>query len=292
MQDDKLFEQLSNNEVTIDTALYPGKQLSEFDENGLTIKILPTGFESFDSNMVVKKNRGELILIGARPSHGKSALLFQLATNISRYSKSHVFSLEMDHESVATRQIAAVGNVSIDSIQGGYHTELVQRGREELAKLDFFIDDRSGLTVEEICYAARMENKRSRTAAIFIDYIQIIKTEKSYNRATEIAMISGQLKELAKELRIPVIVASQLNRNNEFRDNKTPQLSDLKESGSLEQDADVVILLYRDPQAPRVASVNIAKNRNGPTKELQMEYYPARTCFLEKPGSNSSGNEI
>jgi len=286
MQDDKLFDDLTNGSKTIDSVLYPGKQLCDFDEDSLTIKVLPTGFQSFDASMVFKRNRGELILIGARPSHGKSALLFQLATNIARSGKAHAFSLEMDHESVATRQIASLGKVSIDAIQAGLRKDLITEGKNKLSKLNFIIDDRSGLTVEQICDAARVENKRSKTDAIFIDYIQIIDTEKSHNRAAEIASISNQLKELAKELRIPVVVASQLNRNNEFRENKTPQLSDLKESGSLEQDADVVILLYRDPQSPHLASVNIAKNRNGPTKELRMEYLPARTCFEEKPGSN------
>lgn len=265
--------------TSLDQILYPGKQLSDFDPADLRVEVLPSGFASFDTKMVLKKNRGELILIGARPSHGKSALLFQIATKIARTGKSHVFSLEMDHASVVTRQIAAVTGRPIDSIQMGLHPALTSVAQKTLQELNFIIDDESGLTVEEICYRARMENKRSRTDAIFIDYIQIIRTEKGHNRANEVALVSAQLKSLAKELRVPVVVASQLNRNNEMRELKTPQLSDLKESGSLEQDADVVILLYREPKAPEEAIVSIAKNRNGPTIELKMGYSPGYTSF-------------
>lgn len=274
-------DKILSGELSIDDALYPGKQLSDFDLDSLAIEIVPSGIESFDKSLILKRNRGEFILIGARPSHGKSALLFQLATNIARVGKAHVFSLEMDHPSVATRQIAALINRPIDAVQMGLHPREIQQAQDELRKLNFFIDDRSGLTVEDICYSARNEYKRGKTDAIFVDYIQLIKTAKGHSRANEVAEVSMQLKALAKELRIPVIAASQLNRNNEMRENKSPVLSDLKESGSLEQDADVVILLYRNPEFPKEASVNIAKNRNGPTVELKMEYAPAQTRFIE-----------
>jgi replicative DNA helicase len=277
-----LFQQLTENPGMIDQVLYPGKQISDFDPNNLQVEVLPSGFNSFDKNFVLKKNRGELILIGARPSHGKSALLFQMAYNVAQYGKSHVFSLEMDHDSVVTRQIAAVINRPIDAVQRGLHPETIMKAQIELKKLNMHVDDRSGITVEEICYSARQENKRSRTDAIFIDYIQIIPTEKGHSRANELANVSAQLKALGKELRVPIIVASQLNRNNESREDKTPQLSDLKESGALEQDADVVILLHRDTKnSAAEAKVIIAKNRNGPTSEITMEYAPAQTRFLD-----------
>lgn len=276
-----VYDKIQSGELDLDQALYPGKQLKDFNPEDLTVKVIPSGFPSFDANLVLKENRGELILIGARPSHGKSAMLFQMASNISKNGKAHIFSLEMDYSSIVSRQIASIINRPLDAIQMGLHPTEIARAKVEFKKLNCHIDDRSSLTVEEICYSARMENKRSKTSAIFVDYVQIIKTEKGHNRANEVALISAQLKALAKELTIPVIVASQLNRNNELREIKTPQLSDLKESGALEQDADVVILLYRDKASPQEASVSIAKNRNGPTAELHMEYAPAQTKFID-----------
>lgn len=279
--DQELFARLKADPGLIESVLNPGKQISSFTPEDLLIEVLPSGFPSFDENLVLKKGRGELILIGARPSHGKSALLFQMASNIARKGKAHVFSLEMDHSSIVTRQISSIINRPIQAVQRGLHISEIQKAKDILDTWNCHVDDRSGLTIEEICYSARQENKRGKTDAIFIDYVQIISTEKGHNRANEVALVSSQLKGLAKELRIPVIVASQLNRNNEMRENKLPQLSDLKESGALEQDADVVILLYRDPVKPNEASINIAKHRNGPTKELIMEYAPAQTRFID-----------
>ncbi len=266
----------------MESALYPGKQLADFDPDNLKVDIFTSGFHSLDKALLLKKNRGEFILIGARPSHGKSAALFQLATNVAKAGKVHVFSLEMDHDSVVTRQVAALINRPIDAIQGGYFKPQVIEAKQQLESLNFHIDDRSGITIDEICDAARAENARSKTDAIFIDYIQIIRTDKGHNRANEVALVSAKLKALAKELRVPVIAASQLNRNNEMRENKAPQLSDLKESGSLEQDADIVILLHRDPREPSIATIDIAKNRNGPTKVLTFEYAAAQTRFIER----------
>ncbi len=224
-----MLESLESGETTIDSLLEEkshAKQLHDFNMDELTIDVLPSGFRTFDTGMVLKRNRGELVLIGARPSHGKSALLFQMATNIAATGKVLVFSLEMDHASVATRQISAVINRPIDAVQMGLHIDDVMKAKRELEKLNFVIDDRSGLSVDEICYTARLENKKSKIDAIFIDYIQLIRTSKGHSRANEVALVSSELKALAKELRVPVIAASQLNRNNELRENKSPQLSD------------------------------------------------------------------
>lgn len=281
-----LEEKLRTGEITLDEALYPGQQLSDFEPEDLVIQCIPSGFPTFDKSLVLKHNRGELVLIGARPSHGKSALLFQLATNVASIGKVHVFSLEMDKASVVTRQVAGIVNRPIDAIQMGLHTKDVLRAREQMKNLNFVIDDRAGLTIDEIIYEARQEHSKSRTLAIFIDYIQIIKSESGYSRANEVAEVSSKLKALAKELRVPVIVASQLNRNNELRENKKPMLSDLKESGSLEQDADVVILIQRNLELPKEATVIIAKNRNGPTSELLMDYAAAQTKFIDKGESD------
>lgn len=275
------FQQLDGGITTIEKVLNPVSHISDFNTDDLIIEVLPTGFPSFDENLVLKKNRGELILIGARPSHGKSAMLFQMATSIARTSKVLIFSLEMDKESIITRQISPMINRPIQAIQMGIHKRDVENAKQDLKLLNLYIDDRSGITVEDIAYTAREENRRGKLSAIFIDYVQIIGSEKGHSRASEVSVISAALKSLAKELRVPVIVASQLNRNGDTRENKTPQLSDLKESGALEQDADVVILLQRVPDFPKEATVIIAKNRNGPTKEIQMGYAPAQTLFID-----------
>lgn len=280
-----LFNKLKADPGLIERVLFPGRQISDFNADDLKIACMDSGFESLNKKFVLKQNRGEFIVIGARPSHGKSAMLFQMAYNVAKSGKSHVFSLEMDHASVVTRQIAGSINLPIDAVVLGLRPDQIQHAKTELKKLDMVIDDEGGLSVEEICYRARQENKRSPTAAIFVDYIQIIPGmdhKKEYSRANEVAKISGALRALGKELKVPVIVASQLNRNNEMREDKTPQLSDLKESGAIEQDADVVILLYRDyRKAPGEAKVIVAKNRNGPTGEISMNYAPAQTRFID-----------
>lgn len=289
MTTSELMNEIKANPSVIDTLLYPGKQLSDFNEDNLKIDILPSGFTSLDEKMLFKRGRGELIIIGARPSIGKSGFGFQLAANIASRGKSHIFSLEMDHESVAARQMAVIMNKPLDYLQKGLATsEEITEARAQLNKLNCVIDDRVSLNINQICDAARMQNKKHRTDLIVVDYIQIVEdTENEFSRAISLGKISLGLKNLAKELRIPVIALSQLNRNSEFRDDGTPQLSDLKESGSLEQDADVVLLLHRPKDTPNTANVIIAKNRNGSCGEIQMDFAPAQVKFIDR-----SNNEL
>lgn len=283
ISNDDFYSKIQSGEISLDQALYPGKQLADFDPESLRIEVLKSGFSSFDDAFVLKKNRGELVIIGGRPSQGKSAMLFQMAYNIAEHSKVHVFSLEMDHSSVATRQVAAMGNIPINSIQSGFDIETVLEIQQKLRALNFHIDDRSGLNVDEICYAARQEYKRSPTSAIFIDYVQLItSSDKGHSRANEIEVIVTKLKTLAKDLSVPVVIAAQLNRNSDSREDKRPILSDLKESGSLEQTGDVIILIYRHKDAPTEATVSIAKNRNGATMDLVMDFSGRQTKFLDR----------
>lgn len=276
----QLINEIKINPKVIDNLLYPGKQLAEYDINSLSVDVLPSGFPSFDRMLLFKRNRGELIFIGARPSMGKSALLFQIATNIARDGKSHVISLEDGHEAIATRQTSAILNMSMDIIQaGGASEEALLRAQRLLAELNCVVDTDGGLNVHQICDRARMQHKKGKLTALFVDYIQIIKSDRKVSRNEDIGAISCELKALAKELNIPVIVASQLNRNSELRESKKPQLSDLKESGSLEQDADVVLLIHREGFE---AEVIVAKNKNGPTGSVCMGYVPAQCKFIDK----------
>lgn len=270
---------IKGDPAIIDKLLYPGKDLGDYNIENLKIDVLPSGFPSFDKMLIFKRNRGELIFIGARPSMGKSALLFNIATNIGKKGKSHVVSLEDGHEAIATRQTAAMLNVSMDLIQHGLvSNDKLQEAKTKLECINCIIDDEGGLNVHQICDRARMQHKKAPLSALFIDYIQIIKSDRKVSRAEDVGAISSELKALAKELRIPVVVASQLNRNSELRENKKPQLSDLKESGSLEQDADVVLLIHREGME---AEVIVAKNKNGPTGDIKMRYVPAQCKFID-----------
>lgn len=263
-------------------ALYPGKQLSDFDVNKLAISVLSSGFKGLDDFKMLKKDRGELILLGARPSQGKSGLGFQIATQVAEHSKVHIFSLEMDHESIVSRQASIALDKPLDYIQRGLApADELDAVKARLARLNCIVDDEPGLNIHQICSRARDIHSVSKTSLIVVDYIQIIAHNRGNNIAAELGEISAGLKALAKELRIPVIALSQLNRNSELREDGTPQLADLKGSGSLEQDADVVLLLHRPEDTPSTAIINVAKNRNGPTGEVEL-YFAAGQCrFLE-----------
>ena len=285
MKTNELINKIKSDPSTIDQLLYPGKQLADFEIKNLKIDVMPSGFSGLDNSMVLKKNRGEFVIIGARPGIGKSGLGFQIAANVSKKHKVHIFSLEMDHESVAARQMANIMNSSLSDIQNGEaESDEGEKAKARMEEYNVVIDDRAALNVYQICDAARMQNKKSKTSLIVIDYIQIIQTEKTDNRAVAISKISWELKSLAKELRIPVIALSQLNRQSEFREGGKPQLSDLKESGALEQDADVVLLIHRPEDIPQSATIIVAKNRNGPTGEVLMQFSPKQCRFFDAKG--------
>lgn len=279
----KLINEIKQDPTAINRILYPGKQLAEFDLKDLRIDVMPSGFNSFDEKKIFKRGRGEFVILGARPSQGKSGLGFQIATNIAKNEKVHVFSIEMDHESLAARQMAIAMNVPIDFIQnGGADSASGEKARKKLSTLNMVVDDRTGLNVYQICDAARQQNKKDPTSLIIIDYLQIIADDnKDGNRARTLAAISWELKCLARELRIPVLALSQLNRQSEFREGGRPQSSDLKESGALEQDADVVLLIHRPEDTPNTATIIVAKNRNGPTGDILLQFAPAQCRFID-----------
>lgn len=279
MDKGKLLSLAKDDPAVQDKILYHGRQLAEYDVSSLRIDVLPSGFPSFDRMLLFKRNRGELVFIGGRPSMGKSSLLFNLATSMGSTGKTMVISLEDGHEAIATRQTAAALNVSMDLIQHGLIDETRLRvARELIGGFNCVIDDQGGLNVHQICDRARMEHKRGPLSALFVDYIQIIKSERKVSRAEDVGAISSELKALAKELKIPVIVASQLNRNGDARENKRPILSDFKESGAIEQDADVALLVHREGLD---AEIIVAKNKNGPTGSVKMTYVAAQCLFKD-----------
>jgi replicative DNA helicase len=274
--------------VSFDDILYPGKYLEDVNTSDLKIDVLPSGFSSLDEYSLLKKGRSELIIIGGRPSHGKSALMFQLAFQVATHTPVHVFSLEMDHQQILTRIVSSMINIPITAIQRGHHVEKVEAAKREI-KLTrkYIVDDRAGINVHELADAARQRHKKDGTGLIVIDYLQLLRTEKGHSKDDEIGRITRELKALAKDLRVPVVVGSQLNRNNELRGgsggNYRPQLSDLRESGNIEQDADIVALVHRESRYTGLrqeeADVFIVKNRQGTTGEVVMKWIPTQTKF-------------
>ena len=262
---------------------------------------LATGFTDFD-RMTSGLQKGELIIIAARPSMGKTALAINIAENAAvRYQATvAIFSLEMSKESLLRRMLASQASVDQRKLQTGF------LGREDHDKLQsalgllvdsrIFIDDSAGSSLAEMrAKARRLKQNAGGLDLVVIDYLQLMSAtvpglRKGYeNRVQEVSAISRGLKAMAKELQVPVIALSQLSRSNEKRDDKRPLLSDLRESGSIEQDADVVAFIHRESYYNRKddlsaeekaeAEIIISKQRNGPTGIVKMHWNSAFTRF-------------
>ncbi|HVN94450.1 MAG TPA: replicative DNA helicase [Terracidiphilus sp.] len=262
---------------------------------------LATGFTDFD-RMTSGLQKGELIIIAARPSMGKTALAINIAENAAlRYgSVVAIFSLEMSRESLLRRMLASQAGVDQQKIQKGFfgraEQDRLQTALSQLVEARVFIDDSAASTISEMrAKARRLKQNSGALDLIMIDYLQLMSatlpgaSRKGFeNRVQEVSAISRGLKAMAKELQVPVIALSQLSRSNEKRDDKRPMLSDLRESGSIEQDADVVAFIHREAYYNRdemddaeksKAEIIIAKQRNGPTGIVQMHWNAAFTRF-------------
>ena len=251
---------------------------------------LPTGFLDLDEKLSGLQ-KGNLIIIAARPSVGKSALAINIARNVSLdRNPVCIFSLEMSRFEIAMRLLCAEAEVPWDRVRSGTVATAqwsnFSRVMERLHDAPMFIVDSGAINVVDIrAKARRMKSTPEGLSLIIVDYMQLMSGYRRVeNRQQEIAEISRSLKMLAKELEIPVIAVSQLNRDPERRQDKRPQLSDLRESGQLEQDADVVLLIHRDmdpdkPENRGRAEVIIAKHRNGPTGKIELVFSEPLTAF-------------
>jgi replicative DNA helicase len=241
---------------------------------------LPTGFADLDKLLNGLRN-SQLILVGGRPGQGKSTAGVDFARNLTMKHNIPVafFSMEMDQTELVTRILSAEARVPLDTLLSGDLTDddwtKLARRMGEISEAPLFIDDTAPATLVEIRAKARRLKQLHDIKLIVIDHFHLFEPAKKYGSDQEMyADHSRQVKLLAKELRIPVVCLVQLNRNVEGRTDKTPQLSDLRGSGSLEQDADVVILLHRDDyydkQSPRAGEADfiVAKHRNGPTETV------------------------
>lgn len=292
-------KKLQLGETTLDEMLNPpeinqpetntGKYLHEADPESLEINVMETGFSELDQEyMCVKRGEGELIVVCGEPSMGKSALMLKLAFNVSRTIPVHIFSLEDTFEQIVRRRLSGLINRPINSIIKGLARDEVRAGLPQLKAWNFWVDETGGLNVDQICDRARMRHKQVGTGLIAIDHLNIIGVDPTHSRAQEVGNITYKLKALAKELKCPVLLAAQLNRQYATREDKRPRLSDLKESSSIEANADVVLSVYREYRYTGVrageADISVLKNRNGPTGDIVLGFATAQADFYEIRG--------
>ena len=251
---------------------------------------VPTGF--IELNRITNGlQKSELILLAARPAMGKTALALNIAQNAARRGKSvALFSLEMSKAQLGVRLLSATSGVEAKKLNSGdlndSETRDVLGAMGFIGDLPLYVDDTAGLSVASLRMKARRFKQEHGLDLIVVDYLQLMQSAVRDNRVQEISEISRGLKLLARELDIPILALSQLNRSVEMRADKRPQLSDLRDSGSLEQDADIVMFLYRDEYYNRddetnanIAELIIAKNRNGATANIRMYFDKERTLF-------------
>ncbi len=266
---------------------------------------LPTGLYELD-DMLCGLNAGDLIVLAARPSMGKTALALNWIDHAALHPPEWLgraptilfYSLEMGQQAIVQRMLCSRARVDFYKLRTGrIPNEDYGRLAEaagELATTRVFIDDSPGLTVMSLRgRARRLKAKHGSLDLIVVDYLQLMSPPRAENRQQEVSQISRALKELARELEIPVVALSQLSRAVELRDDKRPQLSDLRESGSIEQDADVVLLLFRSEYYEKteenkgLAEVICAKQRNGPTGSVRLQFVPETMRFDNRaPGAD------
>lgn len=245
---------------------------------------------------------GQMVVIGARPGVGKTSFALNLATQAAENGAAVAFfSLEMSAEEIAQRLLSTRSQVPLQNIRSGTirpeEWQKLVKATEDLSSLDLVIDDTPGTTVTEIRAKARRILRDKENGLVIVDYLQLVTPPNGRgidSRASAVSEMSRGIKIMAKDLGLPVIALSQLSRKNEDRTGshgKRPQLSDLRESGSIEQDADIVILLDRsmtDEEAARddrpdkgVTQFIVAKNRSGPVGIIDMAFFPEKTAFME-----------
>jgi len=267
-------------------------QIEERAANQGTLTGLTTGFIDLD-NKLSGLQKSDLILLAARPSMGKTAISVNIVTNaaLKANAKVAVFSLEMSKEQLVQRMISATAHVDLQKIISGRLSEeewiQVINAMGPLSQAEIFIDDTAGISLMEMKAKCRRLKIEKGLDLVMIDYLQLMQLDgRQESRQQEISAISRGLKALAKEMECPVIALSQLSRAPELRTDHRPILSDLRESGAIEQDADVVLFLYRDEyyhedsEKKNIGEVIIAKHRNGPTGSLELVFKKEFTKFV------------
>ena len=274
-------------------------RVEEMSNNPNDITGVPTGFYDLD-HMTSGFQAGDLVILAARPSMGKTALAINIAEHVALHEglPVAVFSMEMGASQLAVRIVGSIGRIDQSHLRTGKLTDdewpRLTEAIEKLRNISLHIDETPGLTVSELrANARRLARQCGKLGLIVVDYLQLMGVSSSMsdeNRATAVGEISRGLKMLAKELKCPVIALSQLSRGVESRTDKRPMMSDLRESGAIEQDADVIMFIYRDDyynkdsKEPGVAEVIISKQRNGPTGTVRLAFLKPITKFESLAG--------
>lgn len=268
-------------------------RLEELHRNKGSLRGVRTGYRDLD-NMTAGLQRSDLIILAARPAMGKTTLVTNLAYNVATIAKQPVlfFSLEMSKEQLVDRMLADASGVDSWNIRTGNLSDedfsKLSDAMGEMAEAPIYIDDTPGLSVLEMRTKARRAAHDQPLGLIIIDYLQLMQGSgrDNGNRVQEVSEISRGLKLIARELNVPVIALSQLSRSVESRSPQIPQLADLRESGSIEQDADIVMFIYREayynPETERenITDLIIAKHRNGPVGKVELYFHPERLRFM------------
>ncbi|MBR3182098.1 MAG: replicative DNA helicase [Eggerthellaceae bacterium] len=275
------------------------EEITKLAERKTHMAGVPTGFKDVD-DLFHGLRGGDLVILAARPGVGKTSFALNLAVNAASEGISVAFfSLEMSSGQLVQRILCTDARVNLSKVRGGYISEgdwgAIADASNRLAKLDLYIDDTPGLTILEARAKARRELRSVEPGKglIIVDYLQLMQPQtarRDGNRAVEVGEISRGLKILAKEMDMPVLALSQLSRAVEMRGKKRPQLSDLRESGSIEQDADIVMFIDRSMDAAEAeqdgrpalntAELIVAKHRNGPTRDITLAFVPDYTRFM------------
>ena len=285
---------LKQNFVSISNVLHETFEridLLHKDKDKGRLRGLPTGFFDLDRKLGGLQ-KSDLIILAARPSMGKTSLALDIMRYVAVHTKTPVgiFSLEMSKDQLVDRLLAAQTDIDFWKIRTGQledpDFERLQEGMGMLADSPIYIDDTAGGNIMEIRTKARRLQAEHNLGLIIVDYLQLMAGRNTENRVQEVSEISRSLKILARELNVPVLALSQLSRGVESRPDKLPQLSDLRESGSIEQDADIVMFIYREdmykaPDAPDtgIAKILIKKHRNGPTGDIDLSFDGSKTTF-------------
>jgi replicative DNA helicase len=266
---------------------------------------VPSGFKDIDE-LTSGFQPGDLIIIGGRPGMGKTAFALNIAQHVAIDLKEPVavFSLEMSKEQLAMRMLCSESMVNASHVRKGFISKQdwpkLTNAAGRLADAPIFIDDSSAITVLEVrAKARRLKMEHGGLSLVVVDYLQLMRSRGNFERREqEISEISRSLKALAKELKVPVVALSQLNRAVEQRGEKKPTLADLRESGAIEQDADVIMFIYRDeiynknnPSNKGKAEVILAKQRNGPTGTVNLTYLADSTRFVDFAGMSYESEE-